>query len=314
MGAAIAAVALLASCSSSPAAEAPKDGGSDAAVVYTHPTLDGLEISFDKTPEVIIMDCYAYSSFHEYGIEPDALFGYDCENPFVMGDIDTSGLPFVGKDGEINIEKVAELRPDVIIGQGTADGWNWFSEDVNAQLTRVASFVALPGGDTVDDRIANTRGLAEFLGANTEADEIVKADADLEEAKKAFESAIEDKGLSIMLASPSKESLYTAVSFVQANLLEELGATIVGGEPPASGNPWGVVAWEDASSYPADIILAEGFSENFDFSTELWDVLPAVKANQLGAWGSKGAMTSRAYADWLNDVADLVTSSDKVTS
>lgn len=302
---------LLASCASADAAgESAADGG--GTVTLAHPTIDGLEIDFDGQPENIVMDCYAYSSLHEYGIEPVALFGYECDNPFVMGDADISDIPVVGKDGEIDVEKLAELRPDAIIGQGTADGWQWFDEDVNAQITRVAPFVALPGSETIDARIADTREIADFFGGDVASEDILASDEDLEAAKDALRAATADNGLNIMLASPTKEMLYTGVGFAQADLLEELGATIVGAEAPATGNPWGQVAWEDASTYPADILLIEGYDEDFSFSAELWDALPAVKADQLGAWSSKGAMTASTYAQWLNDVAVLVSASAKV--
>ncbi|WP_144873776.1 ABC transporter substrate-binding protein [Microbacterium sp. 1.5R] len=299
---------LLASCASAETAGQP-DGD---AVTLTHPSIDGLEIDFDAQPENIVMDCYAYSSLHEYGIEPVALFGFECDNPFVMGDADISDIEVVGKDGEIDVEKLAELRPDAIVGQGTADGWQWFDEDVNAQITRVAPFVALPGGDTIDGRIADTREIAEFFGADVASEEILASDEDFEAAKEAVRTAVADNGLNIMLASPAKEMLYTGVGFAQADLLAELGATVVGAAAPETGNPWGQVAWEDASTYPADVLLVEGYSDDFSFSAELWDALPAVKADQLGAWSSKGAMTASTYAQWLNDVADLVSASGKV--
>ncbi|WP_226531655.1 ABC transporter substrate-binding protein [Microbacterium paraoxydans] len=301
----------LASCAS---ADTSGEPGTDAdeMVTLVHPTIDDLEIDFAAQPENIVMDCYAYSSLHEYGIEPVALFGYECDNPFVMGDADISGIEVVGKDGEIDVEKLAELRPDAIVGQGDADGWAWFDEDVNAQITRVAPFVALPGGDTIDGRIADTREIAEFFGGDVASAAILESDEDLEAAKEAFRTAIADSGLNLMLTSPTKEMLYTGVGFAQADMLEELGATIVGADAPETGNPWGQVAWEDASSYPADVLLVEGYTDDFSFSAELWDALPAVKAGQLGAWSSKGAMTASTYAQWLNDVAGLVSGSDKV--
>ncbi|WP_449408651.1 ABC transporter substrate-binding protein [Microbacterium maritypicum] len=302
---------LLASCASADATGEPAADGGDG-VTLVHPSIDGLEIDFDAQPENIVMDCYAYSSLHEYGIEPVALFGYECDNPFVMGDADISGIEVVGKDGEIDVEKLAELRPDAIVGQGTADGWQWFDEDVNAQITRVAPFVALPGSDTIDGRIADTREIAEFFGGDVASEEILASDEDLEAAKEALRTAVTGSGLDIMLTSPTKEMLYTGVGFAQADLLEELGATIVGADAPATGNPWGQVAWEDASTYPADILLVEGYNDDFSFSAELWDALPAVKADQLGAWSSKGAMTASTYAQWLNDVAALVSASAEV--
>lgn len=308
----VASALLLSGCAGS-AGASESDAEKSGPVTLTHPTEKGLEISFDAQPENLIMDCYAYSSLHEYGLEPVALFGFDCDNPFVMGDIDISGITRVGQDGEIDVEKVAELRPDAIIGHGKAGGWSWFDEDVNAQLTRVAPFVPVQYTDSVDDGIAAVREIADFFGGDVDAERIATADADYEEAKEAFREAIAGStDLSIMFASPTKEMLYTAVGFAPTDLLEELGATVIGPEKPATGNPWGQVAWEQASTYPADILLVEGYSADYEFSAELWNGLPAVSAKQLGAWGSKGAMTSRSYADWLNAVSELVTSSKNV--
>lgn len=305
-----AALALTA-CSSGGAGAAPEED-SAGAVTFTHPTLADLEIAFEEQPDTLVMDCYAFSSLHEYGVEPDALFGFDCENPFVMGDIDISGIERVGQDGEIDVEKLAALQPDAVIGQGDAAGWSWFDESVNSQLTRVAPFIPLPSAETIDEEIDATRDVAGFLGGDVDSEAVTQADADLETAKEELAAALEGTDLSIMLASPTKEMLYTAVGFQQAALLEEAGATVVGGEAPAEGNPWGQVAWEEASSHPADVILIEGYGEDYSFTADLWEELPAVQADQLGSWGSKGAMTSRAYADWLTEVTALVESADDV--
>ena len=301
----------LTSCGSQTADQAADDAAA-GEVTFSHPTLDDLEIAFDEQPDTLVMDCYAYSSLHEYGVEPDALFGFDCENPFVMGDIDISGIQRIGQDGEIDLEKLAELRPDAIIGQGGAEGWSWFDDSVNSQLTRVAPFIPLPSTDSIPEGIDATRDIADFLGGDVDSESVAQADEDFETAQEELRTALEGKDLSIMLASPTKEMLYTAVGFQQAALLEDAGAEIVGGEPPAEGNPWGQVSWEEASSYPADIILVEGYGEDWSFTADLWEELPAVEADQLGSWGSKGAMTSRAYADWLTEVTALVETSDEV--
>lgn len=305
---------VLSGCSgSSDEAAAQDDGSSSTAesVTLDHPTED-MQISFEHQPETLVMDCYAYSSLHEYGIEPDALFGFDCENPFVMGDLDISDIERVGQDGEIDMEKLAELQPDAVIGQGGPEGWSWFDEDVNEQLTQVATFVPMPDGETIDEEISTTREVAEFFGADPEAENIVQADEDYDQAKDDLSAALEEKDLSFMFTSSTKEMLYTGVGFPAADLVEELGATVVGAPAPESGNPWGQVAWEEASTYPADVILIEGYSEDYEFSAELWDSLPAVEAGQLGAWGSKGALTSRNYADWLQSLVELVDSSEPV--
>lgn len=305
---------LLASCAAdaSNADAESAEAMSGATVTLTHPTEDGVELTFEDQPDTLLMDCYAYSSLHEYGVEPVALFGYDCENPFVMGDIDISGIERVGQDGEIDMEKVAELRPDAIIGHGNVDGWSWFDDDVNAQLTGVAPFVSVPARVSIDEGIAATRTIAEFFGGDTEAPHVVQAEQDYVAAKEAFRAAVSSSELTFMLASPTAEMLYTAVGFPASELIEQLGATVVGAPAPESGNPWGQVAWEEASTYPSDIILIEGYSADYAFTADLWESLPAVKAGQLEAWGSKGAMTARTYADWLTTLVDQVESAADV--
>ena len=309
-----AAAMVLAACSTSDSDNPQEDStaANGEQLTLSHPSIEGLNIDFENPPETLVMDCYVYSSLHEYGLEPDALFGFECDNEALMGNADIEGIETVGQDAEIDLEKLAELRPDAIIGNGNADGWSWFEDDVNAQLTRVAPFVPLPSEGSIDEKIADTREIADFFGADVEAENIVAADEDYEAAKEAFSEAVEGKDYNFLLASPTKEMLYTGVGFAQADLLEELGANIVGPDAPAEGNPWGQVAWEDASTYPADVILVENFDPEAPFAAELWDDLPAVKADQLGTWSSKGALTSRTYADWLQDLADKVETYDKV--
>lgn len=309
-----AAAMVLAACSTSDPDKPQEDStaANGEQLTLSHPSIEGLNIDFENPPETLVMDCYAYSSLHEYGLEPDALFGFECDNEALMGNADIEGVETVGQDAEIDLEKLAELRPDAIIGNGNADGWSWFEDDVNAQLTRVAPFVPLPSEGSIDEKIADTREIADFFGADVEAENIVAADEDYEAAKEAFSEAVEGKDYNFLLASPTKEMLYTGVGFAQADLLEELGANIVGPDAPAEGNPWGQVAWEDASTYPADVILVENFDLEAPFTAELWDDLPAVKADQLSTWSSKGALTSQTYADWLQDLADKVETYDKV--
>ena len=291
----------------------PSSSDSGEAVAFEHPTIEGLSLEFEQTPEKLVMDCYAYSALDHLDIIPDAIFGYDCDNPWVMGDTDISNIEQIGKDGEIDMEKLAELRPDAVIGHGDADGWSWFDDDVNKQLASVATFIPLPDGDSIEENIEGTEKLGEFLGADLSDQKLVQAREDYESAKDDFSAAVEGKDLDFMLASPTKETLYTAVGFNHANLLEELGANIVGAEPPAEGNPWGKVAWEEANTYPADVILVEGLDDEQPFSAELWESLPAVEQGQISGWASNGAMTYSTFAHWLQGLAEKVKDFDKLS-
>lgn len=311
---------FISACSAENGADTSTDGSSASGdtdtnvegVTFQHPTIAGLNLEFEKQPEHLVMDCYAYSALEHLDITPDAVFGYDCDNPWVMGDTDISEVEQIGKDGEIDMEKLAQLRPDAVIGHGDADGWSWFDDDVNKQLTSVTTFIPLPDGDSIEENLDGTEKLGEFLGADLSDEKLSTAREDFKSAKEDFSKAVEGKELDFMLTSPTKEMLYTAVGFNHANFLEELGANIVGAQPPAEGNPWGKVAWEEASSYPADVILVEGLDEQQPFSAELWDSLPAVENDQLAGWSSKGAMTYYAFAKWLQGLAQQVKEFDKL--
>jgi ABC-type Fe3+-hydroxamate transport system, periplasmic component len=201
-----AAAMVLAACSTSDSDNPQEDStaANGEQLTLSHPSIEGLNIDFENPPETLVMDCYAYSSLHEYGLEPDALFGFECDNEALMGNADIEGIETVGQDAEIDLEKLAELRPDAIIGNGNADGWSWFEDDVNAQLTRVAPFVPLPSEGSIDEKIADTREIADFFGADVEAENIVAADEDYEAAKEAFSEAVERQGLQLLAGQPNQ--------------------------------------------------------------------------------------------------------------
>ncbi|MEJ5928245.1 ABC transporter substrate-binding protein [Corynebacterium sp. H128] len=283
------------------------------ALVFEHPTLEGVSVNFEKQPEKVVMDCYTYSSLADYQLKPLALYGYDCDNKNVMGDLDISEFEIIGQSAELNVERLAELRPDAIVGHGNEKGASWLDDDVKNQVSRVAPFIALPSAPTVDEDIQATRELAQFLGGEVDSEQIKKDDRDFAAAKETFKQAMSAKNLNVALVSPTKETLYTAVGFKQAKLLAENGVTIVGPEKPATGNPWGKVAWEDASTLQADLLLSESYNPAEPFRAELWDSLPAVKENQVLGWSSKGQQTSGYYAQWLNELAATAGSYKKLS-
>lgn len=315
-GLAVAALAL-AGCTvgSQTAGNPPADSDSaqsareNGPITFTHPhpRLDGMTIEFEAQPEPdnIVVDCFSLRSMLEYGIEPVAIFGSDCDNPNVMGDIDISEYETIGRETEIDLERLAELRPDAIVGNSPdGTGPTRFDEDVKEQMTRIAPFVALPVGTSVDGDIAAAREVAEFLGGDVDSEAIAQADADLAAAKESFANAVEGKDLRVMLAWPSAETVRTGVGFKQANLLEELGVDIIGPEGPAEGSPWGQVAWEELGTYEADVILNEDFGRDDVFTSELWEAQPAIEEGQVAGWSSRGNHSAQYYADWLNDLAE----------
>lgn len=318
----------LAACSSSPQEEegaSPSEatsagaeaGAGDAEMVsftHPHPRLEGQTIELPANPERLVIDCFSLQTMADYGLEPIAIFGSDCNNPNVVGDINVDEYEIIGQETEIDIERLAELRPDVIVGNSPdGTGPTRFDEDVKEQMRRVAPFVALPVGTSVEGDIEAARAVAEALGGDVDSGQIAQDDADFEAAKDAFQDAVEGKDLNVMLAVASNEVVRTGVGFKQANLLEDLGVGIVGAPAPAQGNPWGQVAWEDMGTYPADVILTEDYGSEDAFTSELWESLPAVEEDQLEGWSSKGNHSARYYAEWLGGLAQRFEQWQKLT-
>ena len=52
----------------SSSASASSNAQASGALVFNHPSIDGLKIEFAEQPKNIVMDCYAYSTLDEYGL------------------------------------------------------------------------------------------------------------------------------------------------------------------------------------------------------------------------------------------------------
>lgn len=311
--AALASAFALTGCSSSgdEAKPAGGEGGDAGATEFAHPSFDGLTVTLDGKPDTIVMDYYAAGGLADYGLDPAGVFGYVAEGPLDKGHARLDRVPVLGQDADIDMEKVAELKPDVIVGHGGPDGWSWFKEDVNKQLTQVAPFMPLPQTDDVDSALEQTKQIAEFLGGDVDSDEVKKAEEDWAAAKDELKKALEDSDLKILFTSPTKDVVYTAKDFPMADLFEEAGATVIGPEKPKEGNPWGKVSWEELSQQDADIIFYEGYDTDALEGVELWKSHPAVKAGQAYPWSSKMADSYSVQAEWLRDAAEKISQAKK---
>lgn len=305
---------LLTACSgagsdttSTSTSDATTSGTSTAAVSFTHPVLEDVTIELEAAPEVIVADYYAAGALADYGITPDAVFGYGYDDPWGKGNAQLDGVEVLGQGGEINLEKLAELNPDIIVGHGNATGWSWFQEDVNAQVQQVAPFLPLSYTGTIEENFAQAREVASFLGGDTTSATITQADADFAAAKEELADALAGKNLSIMLMSPDKEMVYSALGFSAEELFTEAGATVVGAPRPETGNPWGRISWEELADYNVDAFAVEstlGDLEDIDF--ELWRSQPAVEQGQVFRWNSKMAYSPVVYTTWLREITPQI--------
>lgn len=306
----------LAACSggSADGTAANQSASSTETVTFTHPQVDDLEIEFASTPQRIVCDYYAVGVLESYGLEPIGVFGYGSEAPVVQDALKNLDAESIGKEGEIDIEKLVDLQPDVIVGHGSKDGWTWFDDDVNKQLLDVAPFIPLATRASVDENLESNLEIAAFLGADKDSDAIKKAKQSFEDAKQAVSDAAKDKDLVVLLGEPGPEVYYTAMGFPQTELFESLGLTMVGPDKPKEGNPWGQVPWEEFPEYKADVVGNVPAEQALDQKdNKLWSAHPAVAADQVLIWDQKLPLAYDIYANWLDGAAKQLASFKKVT-
>ena len=80
---------------------------------------------------------------------------------------------------------------------------------------------------------------------------------------------------------------------------------------------WDSFGWDHAAKYPADGILYDARSILLPLSLAkqipAFAALPAVRANQIGAWQADPPPSYQRYTETMNDLAKTIASWHKVT-
>ncbi|WP_035744941.1 ABC transporter substrate-binding protein [Haematomicrobium sanguinis] len=299
----------LAGCSAQVTESAPS--ASDAGAWSVQLSGYDREFTLPKAPETIVTDAYSAASMWDYGVRPDGVFGYGQEGTSI-GNAQVSEMKNVGKDAELNLEALAQIAPDVIIGYGNQDGtgYTWWDESVQAQAVKIAPFLPV-GGDNAEDRIVFYEQLAKKLGGDTSA---VAADkAEYEKAVERLRALPESaKSLRILALSGDDQTAYIGrTAIAQLNLLDSLGLNVVRAGEDAN-RAWGQMSWEEVSSAGSDVVLNLDTTADVVSRNALYQALPAVKAGQVIGWDDKRPYTYASYAKWLGQLADALESAQPI--
>src|SRR5262245_40783424 len=114
VGAVVLAAAMLAACGS----DSSGDAAATATGPWTYTDGAGKTVTLDEPPTRIIAHAYAAAALMEYGIRPIAVYA---DGPIAedvgLQSTDLSGIEVLGEEwGKIDVEKAAELQPDLIVG------------------------------------------------------------------------------------------------------------------------------------------------------------------------------------------------------
>jgi iron complex transport system substrate-binding protein len=257
----------------------------------------------------------------DLGYEVDATFGQrelpdGTTDP--LGLADPAAMESLGDVyGEINVEQLQILDPDIIVVPSYLDQEYWgIDEDLVDDVERIAPVVSITIPDrTMIEMADRVSDLAETLGVDLESDQVVAAKEAYEAAEAELEAALEAKpGLTFIAASGTVDQLYIAVPSGYADLLtyQGLGMDIV--EPDTDEQYWETLSWEQIDTYEADVLLGDSRGGSVDQIVEqipegARDV-PAVQADQLARWEVVYAPGYANLARILTDLTEVVEASD----
>lgn len=229
----------------------------------------GKELSFDKAPERIV------------SLSPGAtetIYALNKENTLVgRSDFDdypaaVSKVKSVGGVKDPSIEKITELKPDLVIGGAH------FSKDTVKKLEDLGIKVAvLYGAEDLDGAYKNIMDISTILGVAEKGQTIVNA------MKKKVES-VENK-----VKSLNKPKIYYVVDFGKADFTAG-GDTFIGKMIEKAGGDniakdtkgWNYSFEKIVENKPEMIILSDKFNIKKNFlATDKYKDLPAAKKNKV---------------------------------
>lgn len=317
LGTALAALALmaLAACGSS-----EDDSGSGP---WTFTDDLGTSIKLDTAPERLLVQSSMAAALTDLGLGDEIVgtFG-PLKNAAGEPDSQVAGLDIddvtdvtaAGEYGAIDLEKAANLKPDLVVTSAYLDDDLWYINDATAKDLKKLAPIAVVSfdGKTLPELLDGTEKIAKALGADLGADDVT-------EAHDAFDAAaqrVKDAGTKlgdrkILAGSPSKELFYASNPAVSPDLSywrEELNLPIVVPDKPDPGGYFESLSWEKADKYPADVFLYDDRTGEAGLKLlddqPVFQTLAAAKNKAYIPWTSVAPPSYQAYADLMNRLAD----------
>jgi iron complex transport system substrate-binding protein len=291
--------ALLAACADDPSGESADGAKSQDAAIPAGPwefTDDrGETVTLDEPPDRIVTYDTTGSALWYLGITPVGIFGsFPFDQSAALEGVDPTGIAEVGTTyGEINMELMAGLEPDLIVTNfSPTQGellWGFKNMGQQRQAEAIAPIVAIDGIEDPTEVIARFEELATALGADLDSPEVTQVKDGFDQAVARLQAAVEaNPDVQVVAVSGYVDSLYFAKpeAFPQLREFASWGVDLA--EPTAGDDYWDQVSLELADKYPADVILYDSRADSIPLDElakePTWAQLPAVRADQIVPW------------------------------
>jgi iron complex transport system substrate-binding protein len=294
------------------------DGAKPSETAWTFTDDRGETVSLPKRPERIVASTGIAAALWDYGVRVVGTFGPrrlpDGSRDPRLGAMDLDQIESVAEVfGELDVEKLAALRPDLVVSQMYESPQLWWApKDIAARVSQVAPTVGIQArGLPIDQPIGRLEELAGAVGADLDAPTVAEARQRYEQASARVRAAAAARpDLTVLVTTASLQTLYISRPDNSADLLyfQQLGLKLV--KPTSEGTYFEELSWEEALKYPADLILRDarpGVITPVQLTAlPTWNEMPAVKAGQVGPWRAEAAFSHLRFATILDELAGIV--------
>jgi len=317
----------LAACSSGAGASAPAASPSESSSgqwSYTDDT--GKTVTLPTKPTKVAGFADQVLTLMSYGVKPVAVFGrVDVKTDPRFAGVDLTGVTILGNAyGEIDLEALAEVAPDLIVTgvypsdrQGTIDTTQPYygMKDLEQQkkIEAISQVVAIKVGGEGIKVIESGAKLALALGADQAKVDADKATFEAAEAKLSAAAKSTDIEVTEMYADADGIYLVKPEDEPQTQLYKSLGVRLT--EPKPDGDYyWDIYSWENAGkTMTGDVILlsVEGYQVDDLKKQATFAKHPALVAGQVYP-NPYIAMNYSAQAAAMDTLTGYLTSAKKV--
>ena len=292
-------------------------GGPSATGGWTFTDDRGVTVEADTPPAKVVAYIGIAGALHDFGYEVAGFFSGESREQ-VDPRLIAPNLPFdrlqdFGYADTLDVEALVALGADLLVGANydvTGAQVIWpIPDDVIAQIEAFAGVVAIAYGNGTDSGrlIQTNENLAEALGADVTADEIVASKAAFEVSSEKLRQATAAKpGLKALFMTGAPDGFYVGQNLADINYY-----TLNGLESYTAGT-YDLQSWESFGDVDADIIFvdnrAQGWLQPDQLAQQIptWPLHPAVQAGQVYPWQNEYVPSYRGFTPVLEGVASAV--------
>lgn len=285
----------------------------------------GEQVSTEEQPRNVVAQVSAAGALQDFGVPIAGTFGplvrSDGSTEPEAGNIDPQQVTDVTGPGygEVNLERLATLDPDVLVSGKYAEypGLWHLTEDQESKVRDLVPTIGVQqSGIALPDVIGKYRDLARALGADVDSERVRADERDFHAAAdrlRGIGARMRAADETILAVGGTEQEYFVVDPHRNPDLdfyVRELGLPItVPANPDESGGGYFErLSWENAGAYPADIMLWDARAASLPPEkmkhNPIFAAQPAAAADRFARWEAVAPMSYASYAEIMNQLAD----------